>query len=628
MSAIAAVFGPAAESSAADVRDMLAAMRHRASGTPEVLNSSGATIGAAQHDWEATVSGWSGPLIAEDEDWVVAADATLYYVADLRRNLRNAPRDAGSAQLLLLALRKWGHRFARYVEGDYAIVAWERRRGRVLLARDFGVRRNLAYSIAGTSLVVASAPTAVARHPRVSVDYDDAFFAATALGAPAHGPRTAFRHVSVVSGGSTLAFENGRMTEVDRWTPPPFRSDWEPEVSAEAAEELRALLIDATRERLDANHTTVVFMSGGWDSTSVFACARTSMIGGEGAAQRVLPVSITYPADDVGHEDPHILAIAEQWGAPVRWVDSESIPLLHDSERRARLRDDPLAMAFEGQLRELSKAARDLGARVALDGLGGDHLFQVSSAAVIADHFFYGRWGKLLGAWRTWPLPIRQFARASLLPHLSSPVRGWIGAVRGKPMEGYWDEQTAPWIVPNPRFEAEREPEFERQPGEGAAEYESRTYLNTVMLARNLAANQVLGLDEGVQFRGPLFDPRLISFAAARPLSDRDAGGDSKRILRRAMAGLLPASVLARRFGKTGTPMGYVKRQLQASLGPELSKYFGRGRSHLEKLGVLNREVLLLAADQYQRDGVHVLGALLTLTLEAERWLAVRESHG
>jgi asparagine synthase (glutamine-hydrolysing) len=462
----------------------------------------------------------------------------------------------------------------------------------------------------------------------VSADYDDAFFAATALGAPAHGPRTAFRQVSVVSGGSTLSFENGRITEVDRWTLPPFRSGWESEVSAEGAEELRTLLIEATRERLDVSSTTTVFMSGGWDSTAVFASARASLIGDSRGAQRVLPISISYPADDVGHEDPWIRAVVERWDAPIRWLDSERIPLMHDSERRARLRDDPLGMAFEGQLRELSKASRELESRVALDGVGGDHLFQVSSASVIADHLFYGRWASLWGAWRTWPLSMRQFARASLLPHFSAPVRSWIGSVRGKPLEGYWDEPPAPWIIANQRFAAELEPEFERQPGEGAAEYESRKYLYTAMLARNLSLNQVLGLDEGVQFRGPLLDPRLISFAAARPLSDRDAGGNSKRILRRAMAGLLPDSVLAARTRKTGTPIGYVKRQLEASLAPELAKYFGRGRSHLEKLGVLNREVLLAAADQYKREGGHLLGSLLGLTLETERWLAVREGQG
>src|SRR5688572_22529886 len=111
MSALAAVFGPAAGSSGGAVRDMLTAMRNRASGVPEQISSLGVMLAAAQHDWEATVGGWSGPLIVSDDSWTVAADATLYYVADLRRRLAASPKTGNSGELLLLALRQWGPHF-------------------------------------------------------------------------------------------------------------------------------------------------------------------------------------------------------------------------------------------------------------------------------------------------------------------------------------------------------------------------------------------------------------------------------------------------------------------------------------------------------------------------------------
>src|SRR5512134_2820934 len=126
MTALAGVFGPAAGSSEPAVRDMLRTMRNRASNPAEEFVSNGVRVAAARHEWEARVNGWSGPLIASDDYWVVAADATLYYVADLKRRLKVAPRTAATGELLLLALHKWGPRFAQFVEGDYAIVAWER----------------------------------------------------------------------------------------------------------------------------------------------------------------------------------------------------------------------------------------------------------------------------------------------------------------------------------------------------------------------------------------------------------------------------------------------------------------------------------------------------------------------
>jgi len=622
MSAIAGVFGPGAQSSTAALRDMLAAMRHRAQGNPEEFHSSGAQIMAARHEWEEEAGGWSGPLLAENDEWVVAADAALYYVADLRRKLR-AHSTATSAELLLLALRQWGTRFAHHLEGDYSIIAWERRRSRVLLARDFGGRRNLAYSVTGRSLVVATSPTAVVRHPDVSGDYDTTLISLAASGVQAHGTRTAFRDVAFVRGGSTLSFEDGRLTEVSRWTPPAFGSGWEEGQSDSAAEELRAVIEAATRERMAPSGPTAIWMSGGWDSTSVFAAGRSSLHRDNHDRQQLLPVSMTYRPDDLGNEDAHIRAVAERWGASVRWIDAEQIPLFGGA-RRTLVRDDPMAQAFESQVRTMSQVTRELGSRVALDGFGGDHLFDVGSAAIVADHLFYGRWQLLWESFRSWGASNREFVRACVLPHLSPGLLDWVGAVRGRPLRGHWDRSLPPWIIASEEVLAEITPEIERLPGEGAAEYASRIAMNDPLIARAVSWNHLFGLDEGIHLRSPLFDSRVISFAVLRPLSDRGGGGDSKRLLRRAMSGLLPDSVLAPRSRKTGTPVGYFNRQLPGSLGSEVDELFRARQSQLVRMGLLDRALLESAVDEYLRSGVHGLGAIIHLTVETERWLVSR----
>lgn len=626
MSALAGVFGPAAGSSGRALRDMLAAMHNRGSDAAEEFVFPGVWLKAARHQWEESVDGWSGPLIVMDDSWVIAADATLYYVADLRRRLGVATTPANTGELLLLALRKWGSHFARYIEGDYAIIAWERRTGRVLLARDFGGRRNLVYSLTGGSLVVASSPTGAVRHPDVSADYDETFIAIAASAALAHGPRTAYRQVSAVPGGSTLSIDGGQVTEIDRWTPPPFGSGWESEPSAAGAEELRALLVDATRERMGSNRPTTVWMSGGWDSTSVFASGMSALERTNPLDRsRLLPISVSLPADDWGYEDDHIRAVAEHWSAPVDWIEIDQIPLIADSERRARVRDDPMVQAYESMVRTLSKRSVELGSRVALEGFGGDHLFLVSGGTILADHLFYGRWSRLWEEWQFRPGGRRQFFRDCLLPHFSPSLRGWIGSVRGRALGGYWDRSLPGWIKSTPMIASELEPEFERRPLEGAAEFEARCMITNSIVPRAVAWNHALGLEEGVQIRGPLFDQRIVSFATRRPLSDRGSGGDSKRILRLAMAGLLPESVLAARSRKTGTTAGYFRRQLQRSLQSEVSRQFGAGDSNLEQMGILDRQAILAAAGQYGSSGDHLIGAPLYSTLETERWLAVHQ---
>ncbi len=630
MSALAAVFGPGAGSAGAVLPAMFAAMRHRASAPPESCLTPTAALAAARHSWESGVSGWHGPLIAESGDWVVVADASLYYVAELCRKL-GVQRGHGqpeTGQLLLMALRKWDTRFARHVEGDYAIVAWDRRRDRVLMARDFGGRRNLAWArTSDGSLVVASSPAAVVKHPQVSSDYDPVFLAASAAGISAHGYGTAYREVSVVPAGGTLQFVDGRALLVDRWDPPPFGSGWESSTSAAAAEQLRSLLQDAARERLADDAPTTVWMSGGWDSTAVFASAAAALES-EHSGRPLLPVSMTYPADDTGNEDAHIRAVADRWNVPIRWVQADDIPLFEDTANRALLRDDPMAQPFESKMRHLSRVSRTLGSRVALDGFGGDHLFLVSSAAITADHFFSGRWSQLYGEWRGWPGSAREFARLSVLPHLSPSTRRWLGSLRGRPIAGFWDRFLPPWLQPRAEVVRMVEPELERQPGEGAAEYESRKGIVSPFVARAVSWNHSFALEEGVLVRAPLFDTRVIAFACGRPLSDRGGGGDSKRILRHAMKGLLPDSVLAPRPRKTGTPAGYFRRQMQAHLMDEVAAVFGGSPGELERLGILDAGVFRQAVEQYAGSGEHALGAMLQLTLEVERWLAARSARG
>jgi asparagine synthase (glutamine-hydrolysing) len=560
-----------------------------------------------------------------DDSWIVAADATLYYQADLKRQLGIRQLPENTVDLLMLALHRWGPSFARYVEGDYAIVAWERKRERLLLARDFGGRRNLAYATIGGSAVIASSPTAVVCHPSVSTEYDLTFLSIAASGNMTHGPRTVFRAVDYVPGGSTLSVEGGRVTEVHRWRPPPVGNAWEPEVSADAVEELRALLVDATRQRLAPAGPTSIWMSGGWDSPSVFAAGNLALRNAGNQSCRILPISVTYPPGDSGNEDDHIRAIAGQWGAPIRWVDVDTIPLIDDEPRRSAVREDPLAQPYESMVRVLAQNSRGLSTRVALEGFGGDHLFLVSTSAVMADHLFYGRWSSLWLEWRRWGGSSREFARNVLLPHLSPDMRQWIGAVRGRPLAGFWDRTLAGWIIPSAQLISELAPEFERQPGEGAAEFEVRALITNSFVSRAVGWNHVIGLEEGVQPRGPLFDQRLIDFAVARPMSDRGIWGDSKLILRRAMQGLLPDSVLAPRPRKTGTPAEYFRRQLQGSVQGLIKELFADGRSCLERMGLIDRSAILAAAEEYATKNVHFVGAILHFSIQTERWLAVRE---
>jgi asparagine synthase (glutamine-hydrolysing) len=636
MTALAGVFGPKAAESAASpyFATMLSRMRNRGTAIPEQFAARDAFVATRRHEWDVDQHGWTGPTITIADDWVIAADASLYYLADLRQKLsqHHPPLDRGadSGALVLAALRVWGDRFARYLEGDLAIVALHRASNRVLLTRDFAGKRSLTFGrTAEGTLVVASSPRAVIAHPGISSAFDRDFIAASIAGLHGHGHRTAFSSVAAVPGGATLAFEDGIFRVVDQWSPPAFSSDWEESSSDHAADHLRHLIEQAVVERLPDRGVAAVWMSGGWDSTSIFAAGRSALGRSGKESVRLIPVSLRYPEGDIGDEAAFIESIANRWNTEIHWVPVDTIALFEDADRRAAVRDDPRVHPFESQIRTLSQVSRSLGVRVAHDGAGGDHLFAVSTAAVLADHLRSGRFGHLLPDWKAWGRRnLWTFARAVLLPQLSRATLEWIGSVRGRPLPGFWDSSVPPWVRVTPGLLEEGRAEETRDPGEGAAAWETRDTLTSPLVARALSWNHAIAQEEGVLLRSPLFDPRVIAFAARRPLNERRGGPDSKGLLRRSMRDLLPPEVLEPRSRKTGTPVHYFRRQMTESAVGEFHRLFEGRESHLAALEIIDTSVLGKAVEEYKSSGAHAVGALLQLTLEAERWLAAQVTEG
>src|SRR4029077_9555993 len=127
-------------------------------------------------------------------------------------------------------------------------------------------------------------------------------------------------------GGSTMTLTDGAVRLERNWDVPAIGTGSTLRFE-EAAEELRALLQRAVAERLSTSGPTAVWMSGGWDSSAVFAAGK-SLLQHEGGARDLLPVSISYPEGDPGREDELIEQIAGHWGSPVHWLRVDDIPLV------------------------------------------------------------------------------------------------------------------------------------------------------------------------------------------------------------------------------------------------------------------------------------------------------------
>jgi asparagine synthase (glutamine-hydrolysing) len=613
------------------VSRMLARMRGRGNARANVWRENGVVLAVARSEWEFGPD-FSGPvLVLPSGDFVVAADASLYYREELRRKLLDRgvrPEGNTPSHLILAAYKSWGDKCAQTIEGDFSFIVWDRKTRRVVAARDSTGTRPLFFADLGKTLIVASSIPAILEHPDCGSDLDLTAIAVDAAGLIfSTNDRTAYRSIRRVNGAMTLVHFDGRTRLFRHWEPAPATESSSSSLDDGAAE-LRALLRDAVTERLDPKERTSIWLSGGWDSTAVFATGQ-SVLSERGEGDRLTPVSMALPADDPWCETGRTEAVATYWGAKIHWLDSEKIPLLLSPETTATTRPEPWAHEYEQMMRALVNSSRESGARVALNGHGGDFLFY-GSPIFLADLLAGGH---LLRLWREWSaMPARKpraFFEYAIQPVLPFPALRTIELLRGgRRLHGYVERPIPFWIdrafLQDSGLEELSASASPRPPrGVSRSSYETQWILMQPHFDRVVSTTAGFALEAGVESRLPLMDRRVIDFAMKRPWWERRSSGEDKHLIRHAMKDMLPREALAPRPFKTGSLGGYFARALERKL-PELIHL--TNAPLLAELGIVDRARLQNAARVYSRakSNDSQLGVRLLSTLQAELWLRAR----
>ena len=341
------------------------------------------------------------------------------------------------------------------------------------------------------------------------------------------------------------------------------------------------------------------------------------------------PVSISYPEGDLGREDEYIKAVAERWESPICWLAADDIAMFHRDAERAAARDEPGTSPYENWNVELARQSRSCGARIALDGNGGDQIFRVSDI-YLADLMRTGRWlelAKELKAKRT--RGRRYLFNMTVVPLLPSGILPFMNRlISSIPATHYIDYPCPSWIRSDFVDEhglVERETSVLPSQHSGCREEAEMQWFLSIPLAgyANGVQQQRL-LEIGVETRSPLLDQRIIDFAFSRPRTDRHRGLEDKHMLRMSMRGLIPDEVLAPRDSRTGLTVSYSQRSMRASY-PGLFKDLFSAPLELEALGIADSVKLRDTVAQYEQGRANIYERVaLFHTLQTELWLRAR----
>lgn len=580
----------------------------------------------------AAVAADGTATIASAHGLTAAVDGTIYYRRALLPRLSPRWRErvgaaggvetVAAAELVLGLYDAGGDAALAALDGDFAFVLWDAAASRLVCGRDFIGFHALHAVTRPDGLVVASRARDLRAHGEAPRTLDTDTVVATLGGFFNVRPGVGTTGIRELWPGELLVHERDRLTTRALWTVP------EPDAAVarlsfdDAAMELRARLQRAVVERMAPDGDTSLWLSGGWDSSALLAAGARALDAGAARGRDLVPISMSYPVGDPGREDELIADATAALRRTPRWCLIDDVPLL--PARHHEGRDVLFAHAFEEWNRAMARASRATPTRVAMIGMGGDELFS-GTTIYLADLLRRGRLGALAHEWyRERGRTLRRFPELVLRPAASRALAG-LGI--GSPWR-LWCEGAAPAWVPRHVIESHDLVERERAaapraPGD-LADAEMAWLLDGAMFTRIRTSLADVVTDEGVVLRAPMFDRAVVAFARARPRRDRVARGETKRLLRHAMKGLLPDSFLAPRTHRTGVSGAYLVEGMRRHHREAIGARFAAPL--LAELGLVDQPKLAEAWERFCADGGSMKALSLYQTYAAELW--VREQLG
>jgi asparagine synthase (glutamine-hydrolysing) len=564
------------------------------------------------------LEGGDQPIGNEDGRIQVVQNGEIYNHAELRERLERSGhtfRTRCDTEVLVHLYEERGPSFVEELRGMFAIALWDRLERRLLLARDrFGIKP-LYYRVEGGELSFGSELKALLRQPGFSheVDLDalEAFLAFNSIPAPLTIFREARKlppgHVLIAHGGDVGLRRYARPRPVDAAA---VRAESEDQL----AEELRERLRDSVRAHLVSDVPVGVLLSGGIDSSALAALAARE------SPYRISTFSIGFEERSFNELEQARL-VAEQYSTDHHElvVRPDAVELL---PKLAEAFDEPFADSSALPTYLVSQLA-SAHVKVALSGEGGDELFG-GYHTYVAD-MLAPRVGWLAAAARplvdrlpsgsgkvSFDYKAKRFARAARLPPLERH-HAWKEIFSPDARAALLDGRRAeldPLDLYRARYaETEGADQLAR-----LQDVDTGIYLADDLLVKTDRAS----MSHSLEARVPFCDIEVADLALALPRAMRVRGFAKKRLLRRAVAPLVPPQIArGRKQGFSIPAAAWLRGDLEPFAREVLS------RDTLARQGFFRPDAVTALIDRHvarREDLSRQLWGLLAFTLWFDRY--------
>lgn len=466
----------------------------------------------------------------------ITADARIDGRAQLISKLENAgrklPRSLTDPNLILHAYAVWNQDCVEHLRGDFSFAIWDIREQKLFCARDhFGVKP-FYYAEIDDTFVFSNTLNCIRLHPRVKDELNNlAILDFLLAGANCDNGTTTFRDIRRLPPAHALIVSPNNTRLACYWNVPiDGRVRYDDE--RDYIDHFRSVFQNAVFDRVRADRAGI-FLSGGMDSSSIAATART----GSGTGGRSLRIHAYTDVSETlipDSERMYAQKVADHLEIPIQFRCHDDLKPFEGWNDAGSTWPEPMDNPFFADVfTSFQTIAKDC--RVVLNGEGNDALMSFEMAPYAKDLWRRGETAQLAKSMLRF-LGVRRF-----------PLRGIIARAKG--LFGFSsDERVFPsWISPSLASAASARDRWREIARAAGAKHPvvplAFDSLSLPSWTPFFESNDPGVTRSPVEVRYPFLDLRVVEFLLAIPPFPWFY---EKALLRQAMKDELPPEILTR----------------------------------------------------------------------------------
>jgi asparagine synthase (glutamine-hydrolysing) len=312
------------------------------------------------------------PIPNEDSTVWVVCNGEIFNYIELRQDLEKQGHRFSTEcdiEVLVHLYEDYGDQLFQMLNGQFALVLWDRKRQKMFLARDHVGICPLYYHAGPETFVFASELKSLFQWPDIPIEWNERALVQTlTFWSPIPG-HSMFKNIHEIKPGHYLQLSPDRIEERSYWDIP-FTDDPDNLIRDPrlAREQTRELLQDAVRIRLRADVPVGAYLSGGLDSSIITSLIKTRH------QNRIRTFSIGF---ENNHYDERYYQemVSSHLGTDHSFTICTSQDIIRALDDVIWHAEKPILRTAPAPLFLLSQAVNQAGFKVVLTGEGADEFF-------------------------------------------------------------------------------------------------------------------------------------------------------------------------------------------------------------------------------------------------------------